>query len=85
MQDEFCTFMQLEYAEKEDSYFRSKEVSPCKCQMTIKFPGDNFDTLVSLAKEILFPSFQLYWPSQMGPMVSKFESICNVFLSSESV
>ena len=25
-QDEFCTFMQLEYAEKEDSYLRSKEV-----------------------------------------------------------
>ncbi|XP_020902235.1 uncharacterized protein LOC110240756, partial [Exaiptasia diaphana] len=25
--DEFCTFMQLEYAEKEDSYFRSKETS----------------------------------------------------------
>ena len=26
IQDEFCTFMQLEYAEKEDSYLRSKEV-----------------------------------------------------------
>ncbi|XP_032235242.2 WD repeat-containing protein on Y chromosome isoform X2 [Nematostella vectensis] len=25
--DEFCTFMQLEYAEKEESYFRSKETS----------------------------------------------------------
>ena len=25
-QDEFCTYMQLEYTEKEDSYFRSKEV-----------------------------------------------------------
>ena len=24
--DEFCTYMQLEYAEKEESYFRSKEV-----------------------------------------------------------
>jgi len=23
--DEFCTYMQLEYAEKEESYFRSKE------------------------------------------------------------
>ncbi|KAJ7393062.1 hypothetical protein OS493_008360 [Desmophyllum pertusum] len=26
-QDEFCTFMQLEYAEKEDSYLRSKETA----------------------------------------------------------
>ena len=25
--DEFCTYMQLEYAEKEESYFRLKEVS----------------------------------------------------------
>ena len=25
--NEFCTYMQLEYAEKEESYFRSKEVS----------------------------------------------------------
>lgn len=25
--DEFCTYMQLEYAEKEDSYLRAKEVS----------------------------------------------------------
>ena len=24
--NEFCTYMQLEYAEKEESYFRSKEV-----------------------------------------------------------
>ena len=33
--DEFCTYMQLEYAEKEDSYLRSKEVSfhlPAKIQ-----------------------------------------------------
>ena len=30
-QDEFCTFMQLEYAEKEDSYLRSKEV----CENTV--------------------------------------------------
>lgn len=28
LQDEFCTFMQLEYAEKEDSYLRAKEVGP---------------------------------------------------------
>ncbi len=26
LQDEFCTYMQLEYTEKEDSYFRAKEV-----------------------------------------------------------
>ena len=25
--DEFCTFMQLEYAEKEDSYLRAKDVA----------------------------------------------------------
>ena len=25
--DEFCTYMQLEYAEKEDSYLRAKEVN----------------------------------------------------------
>ena len=25
--DEFCTFMQLEYAEKEESYFRAKEAA----------------------------------------------------------
>lgn len=25
--DEFCTYMQLEYAEKEDSYLRAKEVA----------------------------------------------------------
>ena len=25
--DEFCTYMQLEYAEKEDSYLRSKDVA----------------------------------------------------------
>jgi hypothetical protein len=33
--DEFCTYMQLEYAEKEDSYLRSKEVNfhlPAKIQ-----------------------------------------------------